>query len=72
MSSFARLTNPAALARQPQRLTIVRVRRAMTVSEFNQAHPSTIPLEELALINQLAGPQAVMPANFKAKRVVVQ
>ncbi|MFU8896147.1 MAG: M48 family metalloprotease [Gammaproteobacteria bacterium] len=72
MNSFARLTNAAALARQPQRLAIVRVRRAMTVSEFNQAHPSAIPLEELALINQLAGPQAVMPANFKAKRVVVQ
>jgi hypothetical protein len=43
----------------------------MTVVEFNKAHPSTIPLEELVLINQLAGPQAVMPANFKAKRVVV-
>ena len=70
--SFARLSNATALARQPQRLTIVHVRRAMTVTEFNKAHPSTIPLEELALINQLTGPQAVMPANFKAKRVVVQ
>ena len=72
LHSFAPLTNAQALARQPQRLVIVRVRRAMTVTEFNQAHPSSIPLEELALINQLAGPQAVMPANFKAKRVVVQ
>lgn len=72
MKSFARLTNATALARQPQRITIVRVRRAMTVTEFNKAHPSVIPVEELALINQLPGPQAVMPANFKAKRVVVQ
>jgi hypothetical protein len=30
-----------------------------------------IPIEELLLINQLQGPQAAMPANFKAKRVVV-
>jgi predicted Zn-dependent protease len=72
MNSFARLTDAKALARQPQRLAIVRVRRAMTVSEFNQAHPSTVPLEELALINQLAGPQAVMPPSFQAKRVVVR
>jgi predicted Zn-dependent protease len=72
LNSFARLTNPAALARQPQRLAIVRVRHAMTVTEFNKANPSTVSLDELALINQLAGPQAVMPANFKAKRVVVQ
>ena len=72
VNSFARLENPAALARQPQRLAIVRVQRAMTVAEFNKAYPSTVPVEELALINQLAGPQAVMPADFKAKRVVVQ
>jgi predicted Zn-dependent protease len=72
MNSFARLVNAAALARQPQRLAIVRVPRAMTLTEFNKAHPSTVSLEELALINQLAGPQAVMPANFRAKRVVVR
>jgi predicted Zn-dependent protease len=70
MNSFAKLTNAQALARQPQRVSIVTVRRAMTVAEFNKAHPSAIPIEELALINQLEGPQSVMPANFKAKRVV--
>lgn len=69
-ASFARLTDAQALARQPQRLSVVRVPRAMTVAEFNNAHPSAIPIEELALINQLAGPQAVMPAKFQAKRVV--
>lgn len=72
MTSFSRLDNAKALARQPQRLAIVRVGRAMTVAEFNKAHPSSVPVEELALINQLPGPQAVMPANFKAKRVVVR
>jgi predicted Zn-dependent protease len=71
-NSFARLTNAKALARQPKRLAIVRVPRTMTVAEFNEAYPSAIPIEELALINQLAGPQAVMPAKFQAKRVVGQ
>ena len=69
-NSFARLTNAKALARQPQRLSIVRVPRAMTVLEFNKVYPSDIPIEELALVNQLEGLQAVMPANFNAKRVV--
>jgi hypothetical protein len=53
-----------------QRLAIVRVPRAMTLAEFNQAYPSAIPMEELALINHLEGPQAVMPAGFRAKRIV--
>lgn len=70
MNSFARLTNAKALARQPQRLSIVRVPRQMTLVEFNSSQPSAIPIEELVLINQLEGSQAVMPANFKAKRVV--
>ena len=71
-SCWRDVPNAAALARQPQRLAIVHVQRAMTVTEFNQAHPSSVPLEELALLNQLAGPEAVMPLNFQAKRVVVQ
>ncbi|TVQ48489.1 MAG: peptidase M48 [Gammaproteobacteria bacterium] len=69
-SSFARLTDASALARQPQRLAIIRVPRAMTVAEFNRLHPSAIPIEELALINQQPGAEAVMPAGFLAKQVV--
>ncbi len=68
--SFARLTNPEALARQPQRISIVRLPRAMTVVEFNTAYPSAIPIEELVLINQMDGPQSVMPTGFKAKRII--
>lgn len=70
MNSFARLTDAEALARQPQHLKIVRIPRSMTLAEFNQAYPSSIPIEELALINQLEGPQSTMPANFKAKRII--
>ncbi|MCC5867770.1 MAG: M48 family metalloprotease [Gammaproteobacteria bacterium] len=69
-TSFARLTDAKALARQPQRIAIVRVPRAMTVAAFNSAYPSAIPIEQLALINQMAGPEAIMPARFQAKRVV--
>jgi predicted Zn-dependent protease len=68
--SFSRLTNRAALARQPNRLQIVRLPRAMTLARFEKKYPSTIPLAELALINQLSGPDSDMPARFPAKRVV--
>jgi predicted Zn-dependent protease len=70
IGSFARLTDKAALARQPNRLEIVRLSREMTVAEFYRAHPSSIPVEEVALINQRDGPDAILPANFRAKRVV--
>jgi predicted Zn-dependent protease len=70
VNSFARLTDPEALAREPNRIEIVRLPRAMTVAEFNQQYPSSIPVEEVALINQRDAPDASLPANFRAKRVV--
>ena len=68
--SFARLTDQTALARQPNRLQIVTLPRAMTVAQFEENYPSGIPLPELALINQQASPEATMPAGFRAKRVI--
>jgi predicted Zn-dependent protease len=70
IESFGRLTDRAALARQPNRLAITRLPRAMTLTQFNRTYPSTIPLDELALINHLSGPDSSMPSNFPAKRVV--
>ncbi len=49
--SFDRLTDPAALNRQPVRIRLVRVDRSMTLEEFNRAFPSTIPIAQLAVIN---------------------
>jgi predicted Zn-dependent protease len=70
IASFARLTDKAALARQPGRLKIVRLQRSMTLAQFNQTYPSVVPLEEIALINQVASGATVLPAGFRAKRVI--
>lgn len=70
IASFSRLTDRAALARQATRLAMVRVPRAMTLAEFDRTYPSAVPMAELALINQLAGPTSSMAAKFQAKRVV--
>ncbi|MFU8877619.1 MAG: M48 family metalloprotease [Wenzhouxiangellaceae bacterium] len=70
ISSFARLTDQKALARQPDRISIVRTSRAMTLAAFNSQFPSVIDIEQLALINQLSGPDATIPAGTSVKRVL--
>ena len=51
MASFGPLTDPAALNAQPARLKIVKLAAPMTVEQFNQRYPSTVPLFSVALIN---------------------
>ena len=53
MGTFRRLTDPAALSTKPNRIQIMKVRGATTLSAFNQQNPSVIPIDELALINGL-------------------
>lgn len=70
IGSFSRLTDPSALNVQPNRITIVRTNAAMTLAEFNSRYPSRIPIEELALINGLAGPNTRIPAGTSVKRII--
>jgi hypothetical protein len=55
---------------QPAKLDVVRLDRQMTLDEFNRQYPSTIPIAELAIINELEGPSTAMPAGRYVKRVV--
>lgn len=70
VGSFAPLTDSRILNVQPNRLAVVRLDRAMTLTEFNQLYPSVIPLAELALINQITSAAATIPAGTLLKRVV--
>ncbi|CAN5797654.1 M48 family metalloprotease [soil metagenome] len=67
--SFNVLTDPQALARQPDRIRIVQTPSRMTLTQFNQQFPSAIPIEQIAIINQLEGPAALIPAGYHMKRV---
>jgi len=51
IASFDRLTDPRALAAQPMRLKLARAPRAMTLQQFNTEFPSSVSLDEVALIN---------------------
>lgn len=72
LTSFARLTDRQALNRQPDRISIERPNRAMTLSTFNDRHPSVIDINQLALINQLPNASASIAAGTSVKRIVSQ
>lgn len=69
IGSFSPLRNQAALSVKPNRIEVVKVPREMTLAQFDQQYPSTIPIEELAVINQLEGPDSSIPAGRQVKRV---
>ncbi|MGH7717727.1 MAG: M48 family metalloprotease, partial [Gemmatimonadaceae bacterium] len=70
LGSFSQLTDPRALNIQPSRVDVVRLDRSMTLAEFNARYASAVPLEELALINQVGSASTPIPAGELVKRVV--
>ncbi len=69
VGSFAPVTDPAILGVQPNRVAIVAAPRTETLAEFARRSPSPIPVEQLAIINQLSGPSATITAGTLVKRV---
>lgn len=72
LGSFQRLTDARALSVKPARLRLVQLQSAMTLTQFNQQYPSSIPLEQLAVINGLDAATTSLPSGRWVKRVVVE
>jgi predicted Zn-dependent protease len=70
LASFSAVNDPRVLNVQPARVDVVRLERGMSLAEFQQRYPSSIPIEELALINQVPGSDAPLAAGSLVKRVV--
>ena len=68
IGSFRQLTDQSALNVQPAKVELVRLPRRMTVAEFNSQYPSTIPVEQVAVINGVE-PGGSLEAGRMAKRV---
>lgn len=66
--SFRPLTDPGVLNVQPWRVRIVELERASTLEEFARRYPGPLPLETLALLNNVA-PDARLEAGRLVKRV---
>jgi predicted Zn-dependent protease len=52
-ASFNQLTDPAALNAQPGKLQVERAPRAMTLAQLYQERAPSVPLDTIALINQM-------------------
>ncbi|HEX7336290.1 MAG TPA: M48 family metalloprotease [Gemmatimonadales bacterium] len=68
--SFSELRDGSKINVEPARVEIVKLPRQMTLEQFNAQYPSNIPIEQLAIINELEGPSSVIPAGQSVKRVV--
>ena len=69
LGSFAPVTDPRVLNVQPNRIEIVRLDQAMTLGTFAERYPSSVPVTELAIINQVEGAGTRLPAGALMKRV---
>jgi predicted Zn-dependent protease len=70
INSFSQLRNQAALSVQPARIELVKLSKEMTLEQFNGQYPSSIPIAELAIINELESPATAIPVGRTVKRVV--
>jgi predicted Zn-dependent protease len=70
IGSFSELRDASKINVQPAKVELVKVPRQMTLEQFNSQYPSTAPIEEVAIINELEGPSSVIPAGHTVKRVV--
>jgi predicted Zn-dependent protease len=68
--SFSELRDQSKLNVQPAKMELVKLNRDMTLEQFNAQYPSTIPIEQLAIINEVEDPASVLPSGQLVKRVV--
>lgn len=69
VTSFSTVRDPDILKVQPQRIEIVKLPTAMSLTQFAARYPSSAAPEQLALINQIDDPGAQIPAGTLLKRV---
>jgi predicted Zn-dependent protease len=68
--SFSELRDASKLNVQAAKVELVKLNRDMSLEQFNAQYPSSIPLQELAIINEVQDPSAVLPSGQTVKRVL--
>ncbi len=69
LGSFAPVSDSRVLNVQPNKINIVTLQQSTSLAAFNQRTPSTIPLAELAIVNQVEDPNKALPAGTPVKQV---
>jgi len=68
--SFSELRDQSKINVSPARVELVKLNRSMSLEQFNSQYPSSISVEELAIINEIEDPTAALQAGRTVKRVV--
>lgn len=68
-ASFSELKDQAALSVKAAKVELVKLPKEMTLAQFNAQWPSTIPIEQLAIINEVDGADSAIPVGRTVKRV---
>jgi predicted Zn-dependent protease len=69
-NSFSELTDSKHLNVEPYKIELIKLDRPMTVAEFNEKYPSTIPVERVAVVNGIDTPTDQIPAGTTVKRII--
>jgi predicted Zn-dependent protease len=69
LGSFATVTDQRILNVQPNKVSVVALPQAMTLAQFAQRYPSSIPIAELAIVNQVESANTSIPAGTLLKQV---
>jgi len=69
LGSFAPVSDSRVLNVQPNKINVVTLQQSTSLAAFNQRTPSTIPLAELAIVNQVEDPNKALPAGTPVKQV---
>ena len=70
LGSFGPVNDPEILNVQPKRIDVVKVDRGQTLEQLARSFSSTVPVQQLAVINHLAGPGARVESGTLFKRVI--
>ena len=68
--SFNELRDQSKLNVSPARVELIKLNSQMTLEQFNSRYPSSIPLQQLAIINEVEDPATPLQAGRTVKRVV--
>jgi len=69
LGTFAPVTDARVLNVQPNTVDVVSLPQPMSLSQFAQRYPSTIPLAEMAIVNQVEDPNSQLPSGTMLKQV---
>jgi len=68
--SFSELKDQSKINVSPAKVELIKLPRSMTLEQFNSQYPSSISVQELAIINEVEDPATPLQAGRTVKRVV--